>query len=571
MRGMIRQFAVAALVLTLGVAGSLPATAEERILSYFSEITVAADGSMTVAESIRVRAEGARIERGIYRDFPTRYKDRFGNSMHVAFDVLGVTRDGSSEPFHEENLSNGVRVYIGSADKTLQPGEYEYRIEYRTNRQLGFFEDFDELYWNVTGNGWAFAIDEASARVILPGVVRESDLRIDAYVGYSGDKGKDYRIGIDDFGHPLITTNRPLAPQEGLSVAIGFPKGLVTAPTDADKLGYLLQDNLGVVIVLIAFALMLAYLYVAWHRYGRDPEPGPVFPHYEPPDGYSPAAARYIEKMGYDRKAFTAAVINLAVKGHLAIDKDGDDYVLRHKDSGTELADGEQALIDKLFSEGTTLELDNKNHSVVSAAMTAHRKSLYDAYHEVYFHKNFVLLLPTAIATAALGLALAKMDLFTPLVAILFVSMFVLQFFFGKWLKAPTIAGRKLLDQVDGFRMYLEVAEKDELAMRNPPKKTPQLFEAYLPFALALGVEQKWAEKFAGVFAAMRDGATGTYHPAWYNGRFNASNLSGFTDSVGGSLNSAISSAATAPGSSSGGGGGGSSGGGGGGGGGGGW
>ncbi len=571
MREIIRQFAAAALLLTLGVAGSLPVTAQERILAYFSEITVATDGSMTVAESIRVRAEGAQIKRGIYRDFPTRYKDRLGNSMRVEFDLLGVTRDGASEPFHQEDLSNGVRVYIGSADKTLQPGEYEYRIEYRTNRQLGFFEDFDELYWNVTGNGWAFAIDEASARVILPGVVNQSDLRIDAYVGFSGAKGKDYLVGIDDFGHPVITTNRPLAPQEGLSVAIGFPKGLVTAPTDTDKLGYLLEDNLGLVIVLIALALMLSYLYLAWRRYGRDPEPGPVFPHYEPPDGYSPAAARYIEKMGYDRKAFTAAVINLAVKGHLAIDKDGDDYTLRHKDSTTELAHGEQALIDKLFSEGTTLELDNKNHSVVGAAMASHQKSLHDAYHKVYFHKNFMLLLPAAIATAALGVALAKMDLFTPLVAILFVSMFVLQFFFGKWLKAPTIAGRKLLDQVDGFRMYLEVAEKDELAMRNPPQKTPQLFEAYLPFALALGVEQKWAQKFAGVFAAMRDGAAGSYHPAWYNGRFNASNLSSFTDNVGGSLNSAISSAATAPGSSSGGGGGGSSGGGGGGGGGGGW
>jgi uncharacterized membrane protein len=142
---------------------------------------------------------------------------------------------------------------------------------------------------------------------------------------------------------------------------------------------------------------------------------------------------------------------------------------------------------------------------------------------------------------------------------------------FYRLLKAPTASGRELLDQVDGFRMYLEVAEKDELALRNPPKKTPQLFETYLPFALALGVEQKWAEKFADVFAAMRGSGADTYRLNWYQGHFDTANLDGFTENLGRSLNTAISSAATPPGSSSGGGGGGSSGGGGGGGGGGGW
>lgn len=567
-----RQLPVALVMLfSLAAATLQQAGAEERIHSYDSDIVIAPDGSMTVTETIRVRAEGADIKRGIYRDFPTRYRDRLGNRYRVAFEVLGVTRDGLTEPFHLEELGNGTRVYIGSASHYLEPGEYSYRIEYWTDRQLGFFDGFDELYWNVTGNGWDFPIETATVRITLPREVNADRLRIDAYTGYSGETGQDYTSSIDANGRPVISTTRPLAPREGFTVAVGWPKGIVAEPTRSEKLGHLLSDNRGFAATLAAFLLMLGYFLYAWSRYGRDPEPGPIFPHYEPPDGFSPAAARYIEKMAYDRKAFTAAVINLAVKGHLTIDKDGDDYTLRHKDSTTGLAHGEEALIGKLFSEGTTLELDNENHSVVSAAMAAHRRSLKKAYHKVFFHKNSTLLLPPALATVALGIALAKMQLATPAVFVLLAVMVLVQFVFFRLLHAPTAAGRKLLDQIDGFRMYLEVAEKDELALRNPPKKTPQLFEAYLPFALALGVEQKWAEKFAGVFASLRDGTAGGYHPGWYGGHFDTRNLGGFTDSVGNSLTSAISSAATPPGSSSGGGGGGSSGGGGGGGGGGGW
>jgi uncharacterized membrane protein len=138
---------------------------------------------------------------------------------------------------------------------------------------------------------------------------------------------------------------------------------------------------------------------------------------------------------------------------------------------------------------------------------------------------------------------------------------------FYQWLKAPTLAGRKLLDKIEGFRDYLEMAEKDEMNLRNPPDRIPELFEIYLPYAVALDVEQQWAEKFSTVFAQLeKDGRH--YSPAWYHGHdFSVAGIGDFASSFA----SSVSSAATPPGSSSGSGGGGSSGGGGGGGGGGGW
>jgi uncharacterized membrane protein len=140
-------------------------------------------------------------------------------------------------------------------------------------------------------------------------------------------------------------------------------------------------------------------------------------------------------------------------------------------------------------------------------------------------------------------------------------------------MRAHTPAGRRLLDHIEGFRLYLDVAEKDELNLRNPPAMTPALFEAFLPYALALGVEQRWAERFNDSLPA---GQAAAYQPAWYHGSWSSgpggmANIGAATAAVTSAVSSSIAAAATPPGSSSGSGGGGFSGGGGGGGGGGGW
>jgi uncharacterized membrane protein len=157
------------------------------------------------------------------------------------------------------------------------------------------------------------------------------------------------------------------------------------------------------------------------------------------------------------------------------------------------------------------------------------------------------------------------------LVIITVVAMFLSMSFFAIIMKRPTMRGRKLLDEMAGFGDYLAVAERDELNLRNPPEKTPELFEAYLPYALALDVDQQWAEKFAAVLATAQRAQGGPYSPGWYNGSWSVADLTTSTSYLSSSLNTAISSAVTPPGSSSGSGGGGFSGGGGGGGGGGGW
>ena len=138
---------------------------QERILSFHSDIEVFSHAGMTVTETIRVYASGNEIKRGIYRDFPTKYKDRYRQNYTVKFEVKEVLLNGKQENYHLKKLKNGVRVYIGNENGFLDPGKYEYVIKYSTSRQLGFFRDFDELYWNVTGNGWTFPIEKVSTIV----------------------------------------------------------------------------------------------------------------------------------------------------------------------------------------------------------------------------------------------------------------------------------------------------------------------------------------------------------------------------------------------------------------------
>jgi hypothetical protein len=558
---LVRSAGLLALLLTL----PLSTEAQERILSFHSDIRIQADASMIVTETIRVRAEGRNIRRGIYREFPTRYTDRTGNRLVVDFEVLGLNRNGQPEIFSVAERANGVRIDFGGDDFLPVPAEYEYALSYRTNRQLGYFENHDELYWNVTGLGWDFLIETASARVGLPQPVPARAIAMEGYTGPQGATGQDYTVSVND-GEASIFSTASLPGGSGLTLVMSFPKGIVHEPGPGERLRYLLTDNLGVLLGLLALFGSLVWLLLAWFRVGRDPEAGVIFPHYEPPVGFSPASARYIMRMGYDNQAFTAAVVSLAVKGHVRISQIQKDYTLHKLESGNELAAGEKALLEKLFAKGNVLELKNKNHAVVGKARHAHQTSLRKNYLNTYFKNNGRYLLPSLIGSALVMLLIAALGAFVPLVVVLLILIFVVHFFFAWLLKAPTGDGRKLMDQLEGFKLYLEVAEKDDLNTAHPPELTPELFERFLPFAIALGVEQAWAERFEKVFAQLRETGGATYRPLWYSGAFNVTRMGDFSRSVGSAMNTAISSAATPPGSSSGSGGGGSSGGGGGGG-----
>lgn len=624
---------------------SVVSFAEERILTFQSLVTVNKDSTLVVRETIKVICENDKIKHGIYRDFPTSY-DLVINpwlpvlKRNVGFRVVGTTRDGKSEQRHTEPLSNGVRTYLGSKDVIIPPGEHTYTITYETDRQLGFFKDHDELYWNVTGNGWEFPIDMAEATVKFPVNLPKDKIRVEGYTGLSGSKARNLNATFNAEGMPYFVTTKSLDSYEGLTIVAAFPKGFFPEPTKQMKVRDLIFDNPALFIVVCGLLLLPLYYFVVWLFVGKDPLRGVIMPLYAPPDDLSPAAVRYLSKMGFDDKVFVAAIINLAVKGHLKIQENKSNYTITKVNASPrdrQLSSEE----DRLWNEMPDKVVLGKYEGSSVATMRSNLEETFIRRFSSYFKVNRGFITPgiaisivtlvcagimenqdswpvmivslffvgtcwltvamygiawrmakgkinltvwvvVCIAIALVAgvnimwyyLILLMKDLGFPILflIVLFLTM-ATNLVFSNLLKARSSKGRKLMDQIEGFKMYLSAAEQGRIDRTNPPEKTPELFEKYLPYAMALDLEQRWAEQFAGVFA--REGEASSKDSfSWFTGQsmrdFRSFSSTGFVTTFGSALSNAVSSSATAPGSSSGsssfGGSGGSSGGGGGGG-----
>ncbi|MGZ8992947.1 MAG: DUF2207 domain-containing protein [Burkholderiaceae bacterium] len=557
-----------ALVLTLLSGFSF---AQERILDFESDVSIEADGTLLVVETIVVQVEGQQIKRGIFRDFPTRYEDRRGATAVIPFEVLSVQRDGAVEQYKLEPLTNGMRVRIGNPQLTLPRGPHEYLISYRTGRQLGFFER-DELYWNVTGNGWPFVIERASTRVRLPQAVAADKLSAEAYTGPQGALGRNATATVSH-GEFLFETTRPLAPNEGLTIVAVFPKGIVAAPSGPRQFAWMIGDNAGDLLGIGGLAALLTFMFAMWWRVGRDPRKGPLFPRYDAPTNMGAAAIRFIDRMGFDSRCLAAAVLGLGARGYLKVHQGDASFVVQKTGAPVKWLAGEKPMADALFHTGPQAVLSQQYDPAVAEAKNELHSALKHQYKGAVFRKNgWPLWVAVLAGTVAFGFAAfigANPLLLVVLVGILLLALMT----FSRLMPAYTREGRKVQDHIEGLRQYLGVAERDDLARMKAPEMTPVEFARMLPYALALDVERTWADRFAAVIGTA---AVAAAVASYYDGdasTFGHDSGNSLSDSFS-ALDSTVSAATTVPGSASGssdGGGGGSSGGGGGGGGGGGW
>lgn len=613
--------------LTLFVA--TPALAEERITNFVSDVRVGTDGTLDVVETISLVSEGAEIRRGIQRDFPTRYPGPHGGKVEVGFTVVGVQRDGRNEPYTLIGMHNGERVRIGDADTMLTPGDHVYRIHYRTTRQLGFYRDFDELYWNATGNGWTFPIERAEARITLPVAAPFGKRAV--YTGEQGATGRDAAVESEQPGRIVFRATRKLEPAEGLTVAAAWRKGVVAEPDASTRLGWWLRENGGTMVALAGLLAILVHCARSLWRARRNPGPRPIVPLFSPPDDLSAAAMRYIWRMGSDDRTYAAAIVDAAVRGRLRIVETSTgrrpDRLIEKVDGDAPLPRAEDDMADRLFKYETSVALKQANYEVLIAAQDKLDGALNAAYGEdQYFSAEprkklrgwtavFGLLLVVALLLAiggssvspwmGLGIAAAivvgvggvillsrlrktmpkahggrrvltwigsillyfvlfqacgtlvimavmsgnPLPLLAPLVAIPVVMVT------RAFMLVPTGKGWAVRDRILGFRQYLSVTEEDRLDTLNPPEKTAALFERYLPYAMALDVENRWAKRFTGILSAAAIDTTvtqgSTQNSGWYVGGTQPwSDPGGFASTIGTSLTSTIASAATAPGSS---------------------
>jgi len=555
---------------------AMTAGAEERIDFFDVTIEVQKDGDIVVTERIAVTAEGAQIRRGIFRDLP-RYFESDGARLAYGYDVIGVKRDGLAEPYATETEDNAYRIRIGDADVFLEPGPHAYEIRYRVRNQIRYFVSYDEVYWNATGNYWAFPILAARVTIVLPAGARVSATR--AYTGVLGAAGADY-THAGSGSRQVFEAARPLGAGEGLTVAVGFAKGMIDPPSGVDE-GWLWWQRNGALAILLASLAALSWFHMrSFDRVGRDPLKGPVFPLYEPPKGYSPAAAHHIYYRGLrGHVALIATLMNLAVKGRIRIDASNKkitvlERMAKNGDDRAGLAAEDASLEQTIFSRTGRKVLDGEYDPTLTTAYSSFKDALSLKYGDDYFRWNLgYTVAGLTLTVGGVVFAAFQASMWTMWHTLAVLALAGLNILFVYLMPAPTPKGQKVRAEIEGFRLYMEIAEKlqpnaVDIGSEKLPPLSKERYEAFLPYAVALGVERPWTRHFERLLPKDAEG----YNPNWAglsgNGRHT---LSGLNHSLISSMSSGVSSALPQSSSSSGSGGGGSSGGGGGGGGGGGW
>ena len=610
----------------------------EHILSFHSDIVISKDAETTVTERIKVYTEGINIKRGIFRSLPL-WRNVNGKKIRIKYDIISVQKDGEKEKYHTENTSDDYAIYFGDKNIILSPGVYEYEFTYKTADQIGFFDKYDEFYWNVNGTLWNFPVDEIYAKVTLP--EGAAILQSACYTGAYGATTSNC-TGTQLAPNIMEWSAKNLGYNEGLTISAGFNKGVFTPPPPPGML-----EKYGILALLIAAALgLLGYFYSSWQKYGIDPQKPVVYPQFNSPQYLSAASLGYLDNEYYSNQMITASIVSLAVKGFIKIVEDdkrilgifgGKEYTLEKiKEQDQTLPKEEINLMNKLFSGGAdSVSFDGKYNSKIEYAVKDFQASLrfqhdeflrkgnnstklflpiliilglyvvgiYFSYNSSYSEMHLGASITLGIAAFVLAIVIsvfferyvfAKILFVIISIGLLLVSGsialldeniatnlgfyasygflifgFIGMVLFQYLIKQPTPEKLETKSLIEGFKMYLSAAEEKTLQFHNSPKMTPEVFEKMLPYAMVLGVDKIWGQKFQNMLKNSSM-ANQQYNSSWYVG--SSMSHMNFANTLTSSLSQSIASSSTQPSSSgSGSGGGGSSGGGGGGGGGGGW
>ena len=551
----------------------------------------------------RIAVDFGGLERhGIYRTIPVVYKRQVSENLPMSagrvrfsLDVRRVA-DGAGDPLpYEVSGIQNKEIRIGDPDRTVS-GRQVYVIDYALSGGLGFFEEFDELYWQVTGTRWPVPIEHASATVILPADLAAAFADSVPWQArcYAGGPESTSDAGcIAAYASPgtyRFETVAPLAPGEGLTLAAGWPKGLIPPPSITRRA----QDTLLKWGPLAIPFLVAAALYALWRRRGKEPPIGSVAPQWRPSDELRPGTAGALADQRADMDDVIATLLDLAVRGYVRIvevppeipfgvdpgtlagkilggvagrKQDWERVRLKPADESG-LREVERLTLDGFFEGATTRRLSDLKNDFYKRL-----PGIKDAlYRELVWRKLFarspsktrtiwmVFGAIALVAGVALGILALAFGYWAVLPAMIVSGVLVL--LVGWHMPAMTAAGARVRREVEGLEEYIRRAEKAEIEFRDAPERTPELFSTLLPYAVALDVSDLWVRQFDGLL---------TEPPTWYAGSMHGFSSGGFHQSLASFQSTAASTLQSAPGGSSGSGGGGSVGGGGGGGGGGSW
>jgi uncharacterized membrane protein YgcG len=493
------------------------AAGAEAIRLFAAKVHLETEDAFSVEEKIRYDF-GSERRHGIFREIPIRYGRGQAADYRISLDVESVTDEsGIAQPYQLSTRGRNLRIRIGDPDRTVT-GTRTYLIRYRVERGILYFDDHDELYWNVTGTEWPVPIDRAEAVVFLPDGAPLELVAFNCFTGPMGAVSSDCTeratAGVVSFA-----TDRALRPQEGLTIAVWLPKGVLVQPTALERLLSRLGDYLSAWILLPLGALLaLSHL---WRSRGRDPGGRDAIPvAYEPPEGLTPAELGTLVDEQVDIEDITSSILDLAVRGYLEIEEleatkflffsDRDFALVKKKEPDPSLRPHEMLLLSHLFATGSRVTVSSLKEKFYKH-LPELKSSLYqqlsgprgyfpvspDRVRKGYAIGGGVLLVLGFLVFMVLGRVL-------PGVALFACGVIVLGF--SRIMPRRTRRGRKTYEEILGFKEFVERVDADRLE-RMGTRSVGQ-FEKLLPYAIVLGVADQWADAFAGIY---------TEPPNWYH------------------------------------------------------
>jgi len=567
---------------------------EERIYTHHSDIVVDTSGVITITEKIRIYADGDLFKRGITRALPITRTDEDGKKIKISYSILEVNKDGKKEPFFSEKEGGFMVLYIGEKNKTLTPGYYNYEIKYETAGQISFFEEYDELGWNVNGESDR-PVDLVSCEVHLPKNAEIISYR--CYTGVYGSTDSDCTSESESNGVFRASASN-LQPNEMMTVYVGFEKGVVNEPVVKETafsrfLSWL--DKMGLWFINLIIIVPLFFYYITtWRKHGKDLPKPIAIPQFTPPNDISPASTGMIYDEAFDFSLISTSIINLAVKGFLRIEEVERKVIfsfgkkqyklVKLKDGDSSLPSEEALVMRDLFAESDEISLGEKYNSKVQTMLISYQMDLQLQHKNTlaegqnlkfkiipwvvlilylvllfYYVRNvpleffvtfaifaiptyvlmaFILIIISSIRkqkqkklnsiSLSLALIVGVIGLFSYHPSYQFSSTALAVFIgapvilIGHMLYSYLIVrpGEKKLQMqadIEGLKMYINLAEEKQMQFFNPPKVTPEIFEKLLPYAIALKTEKVWGEKFEKTLLQSMQ-SVDSYAPVWYSG-----------------------------------------------------
>lgn len=509
----ILTIAIFFLLVPIAVHGQTASSGTEQIKRFDSRITMNADGSMQVVESIEYDL-GPYAKHGIFRKLPYQYT-RNGASYNLRYNFNKIIDQNTyTVPWKVQTVGGYVKVRIGDPKATIS-GVHTYIITYTVERAIRFTDAQDELYWNVTGNEWPVPIQEASVLVVPPSGVPVKDVA--CYTGAVSSTATD--CFVSDAGkQPSIEATRHFTLGEGLTIAVALPAGSMTKPTQAQLVGWFIADNWYIALPFILWA----FFHLRWYKRGRDPRGrGTIVPQYEAPDTMAPFAIGALDTI-VGGKEISATLIHLATRGYLTIaspDAKAYSFTLCKAVDPT-LAKPEQLLLDGMFGTGakagstvTLASLKNVFYTHLPGIKSAMSEEIVT---RGYYAKNPMVVRALSFALYAVIIGVFALIIFAIQAVVTATSVgsiaiaAILGFTYAWLMPAMTKRGAEVLEEAQGFKRFLSVTEKERLKFHNAPAKKPEQFEQFLAYAMVLGVEKEWAGQFKDMMLEP---------PGWYQGQ----------------------------------------------------